>query len=653
MSLSPGFLDDLRARLTLSDVVGRKVIWDQRKSQPGKGDFWAPCPFHQEKTPSFHVDDRKGFYYCFGCHAKGDMITFLMEIENLPFIEAVEALAREAGVEMPARTRDPKAAEKRDRQTRLIDVMEQAVNLFGLAFRSGQGDAAREYTRTRNLAPETLKRFEIGFAPNSRTHLTELFKEKGLLEEAIDAGLVIRPDDGGAPYDRFRGRLMFPIRDARGRCIAFGGRALSADQQAKYLNSPETEIFHKSRVLFNHAPAGDAARQTGSLIVTEGYMDVIALSQAGFEHAVAPLGTAVTEDQLGLMWRMAAEPIIALDGDTAGLRAANRVIDIALPLLQPGRSLRFCVLPEGKDPDDLIKTGGPEGMRDALSQAVPLIEMLWQREVEVEAIDTPERRAAFDARLRRALGLIKDAGVRAHYGAEIKDRRRELFRPKPRTASGPYDRPGGTYGQKRGSEGPSPGARNSVLAKSGSSSGPAEIREAAILLIALINHQHIGELENELEALPIKALGHEAIRDGLLSALIDGVDPVAILTDRLGEDPVTLLSRIPQARSHPYAKPQADGGVVRSVLAEAIERHCAIMDFDHEREEALHDFRDDGGEDITWRLKQADQKRQAVDRKALEDESTVKNTPEVSPLQQMLDNESYRRKKKPPPSSNQ
>ncbi|MEM9044879.1 MAG: DNA primase [Pseudomonadota bacterium] len=652
MPLPPGFLDDLRGRLTLSDVIGRKVTWDQRKSQPGKGDFWAPCPFHQEKTASFHVDDRKGFYYCFGCHAKGDMVTFVRDIENVSFIEAVEVLAQEAGVEMPAQTHDPKAAEKRDAQTRMIEVMEQAVNLFGLAFRSGQGDGVRDYTQRRGLSAETLKRFEIGFAPNSRTHLTQHFKEKGVLEDAIAAGLVIKPDGGGNPYDRFRGRLMFPIRDARGRCIAFGGRALSADQQAKYVNSPETEIFHKSRVLFHHGPASDAARGSGELIVAEGYMDVIALAQAGFDYSVAPLGTAVTEEQIKMMWRMAPEPIISLDGDTAGLRAANRLIDIALPLLEPGKSLRFCLLPEGKDPDDLIKSGGSEAMSDALAKSLPLIEMLWRREAEAEPVDTPERKAALDSRLRRALGQIQDSSVRSHYGAEIKERRNMLFSPK---SSGPGRSEIPRTGRRsyRPPTGPSPSTRSSALAASGKASDPGQIREAAILLIALENLRHIAPLEDRFEQLTVTSPSHETIRNELVSALVSETDPTKSLEERLGENAVALLSRVPQARSHPYASPREDGELVRAILLEAIERHQAIADFDHETSEARQDFNDDGGEDITWRLRQAGQHRHHADRKALEGESSITSSSDVSPLQQMLDNQTYRRKKKPPPSSNQ
>jgi DNA primase len=412
MSLPPGFLDELRNRLTLSDVVGRKVLWDRRKSNAAKGDFWAPCPFHQEKTPSFHVDDRKGFYYCFGCQAKGDAITFVKDIENVSFIEAVEKLARDAGIAMPEHGHDPQAAERKDRLTRLAEVMEQAAQIFGLAFRSAAGQAAREYAAQRGLTAATLKRFEIGFAPDARHHLTQIFQKKGLLDEAIAVGLLIKPEDGGAPYDRFRGRLMFPIRDPRGRCIAFGGRALDPNAQAKYLNSPETELFQKGRILYNHGPGREAAGKAvdnaggktsgtaAGLIVAEGYMDVVALVAAGFDQAVAPLGTAVTEDQLTLMWRMADEPVIALDGDEAGQRAAERLIDLALPKLLPGKSLRFCILPEGRDPDDLIRDEGPAAMRRALEAARPLVEMLWLRETGIEPLDTPERRAALDQRLR-------------------------------------------------------------------------------------------------------------------------------------------------------------------------------------------------------------------------------------------------------------
>jgi len=303
MSLPPGFLDELRTRVTLSAVVGRKVMWDRRKSNQGKGDMWAPCPFHHEKTASFHVDDGKGFYYCFGCQAKGDVIGFIKETENVGFMEAVELLAREAGMTMPQA--DPKARERADRRTQLADVMEEAVKFFRMSLNTAVAENARQYLVKRGLDAAALDRFEIGFAPNSRDGILLALTGRGIaVQDLIDTGMCIKPDDGGRPYDRFRGRIMFPIRDARGRCIAFGGRSMDPNARAKYLNSPETMLFDKGRSLYNHAPARGAVGRGQPLIVAEGYMDVIALCLAGFEGAVAPLGTAITENQLNMVWQI-------------------------------------------------------------------------------------------------------------------------------------------------------------------------------------------------------------------------------------------------------------------------------------------------------------------------------------------------------------
>ena len=649
MALPPGFLDDLRQRLTLSDIAGRKVIWDARKSNPAKGDHWAPCPFHQEKTASFHVDDRKGFYYCFGCHAKGDMISFVKETDNVSFIEAVEILAREAGVDMPAQTRDPRAAGARDRRTRLADVMEQAVKAFGLSFRSAIAAPIRDYVQGRGLTGETAKTFEIGYAPNNRTHLTDMFKEKGVLEEAIAAGLVIKADDGSI-YDRFRGRLMFPIRDPRGRCIAFGGRAMDPNARAKYLNSPETELFHKSRVLYNHGPAREAAGKTGALIVAEGYMDVIALAQAGFRHAVAPLGTAITEDQLGLMWRITDEPVIALDGDKAGLRAAERLVDLALPLLAPGKSLRFCIMPEGRDPDDLIKAEGPAAMQAALDEAVPLIEMLWRREINHEALDTPERRAALDQRLKQALGRIGDTGVRNHYAADLRDRRAQLFAPKPKAQVTGQPGSGRRAFQGRGGRfAPTRPVRETLssdLARKGSpAEADARIRESAILLIALRNPEAAQRLEATLEGMTFVAQDTSQLRDRLLDALADDADPVMHIQQATGEDPVAILARIPQARAHPCARPGEIGHVV-AVLAEAIERHQALLTHATEIGDARRDLAEADDESWSVRVAQANQERLAADSRAVaKADETISESGE-SIFQRMLDNETWRRPSK-------
>ena len=295
MSLPPGFLDELRTRTSLSQVVGRKVMWDPRKSNQGKGDMWAPCPFHQEKTASFHVDDRKGFYYCFGCHAKGDAISFVRETENVDFMEAIRILAAEAGMTMPER--DPQAQAKADRRTQLADAMDVAVQYFRLQLKTAAGSAARDYLDRRGLKEVTQDRFEIGFAPDSWQGLWDHLKSKNVEDDLIlGCGLAKPSTKGGKPYDTFRGRIMFPIRDARGRCIAFGGRAMDPNDNAKYLNSPETELFDKSRTLYNFGPAREAAGKGQPLLVAEGYMDVIALVEGGFGAAVAPLGTAGDRD---------------------------------------------------------------------------------------------------------------------------------------------------------------------------------------------------------------------------------------------------------------------------------------------------------------------------------------------------------------------
>jgi len=653
MSFPPAFLDELRNRLTLSEVVGRKVIWDRRKTNAAKGDFWAPCPFHHEKTPSFHVDDRKGFYYCFGCHAKGDAITFVKEIENVSFLEAVERLAQDAGLALPERVHDPRAAERRDRQTRLSEVMEQAVQLYRLSFRSAAGQGAREYAARRGLSDEILKRFEIGYAPDARHHQADAFRQKGVLDEAIAAGLLIKPEDGGAPYDRFRGRLMFPIRDQRGRCIAFGGRALDPNAQAKYLNSPETELFHKGRTLYNHGPAREAAGKAGTLIVAEGYMDVIALASAGFDHAVAPLGTAITEDQLRLIWRIASEPVIALDGDAAGLRAAERLIDLALPMLEPGRSLRFCILPEGLDPDDLIRAEGAAGMRRALDAAVPLVEMLWQRETGREPLDTPERRAALDQRLKALLARIADAAVRNHYAAEIRARRNALFRPERPAAprQGPHP---GVRGRGRGAPVlPMAETRNSALARPGKATPAGDrvehrIREAGILLVACHNPAAVPAIEHDLEEMAIRTPEFAMLRDALLAALADGAEGAAA-TDavraRTGADPFDLLGRVPQARALPLARPGRPVARVVEVLREAIARHQAALAYEAELVEAARDLAEADGEDWTWRVRQAGHQLHQADRLATAESDDSEAQP-VSEIQRMLENHSLKAKKR-------
>lgn len=618
MSLPPGFLDELRDRASLAQVVGRKVAWDMRKSNQGKGDLWAPCPFHQEKTASFHVDDRKGFYYCFGCHAKGDAISFVRETENLGFMEAIEVLAREVGMTMPAR--DPAARQKADRRTQLADVMEQAVQHYRMQLRTGAAGAARDYLTRRGLKEDAWDRWDIGFAPDDRQGCIRHLTGKGVaMDLTVAAGLAARPDGGGAPYDRFRGRILFPIRDARGRAIALGGRAMDPKARAKYLNSPETELFDKGRSLYNLAPARAAAGKGQPLIVAEGYMDVIALAEAGFTAAVAPLGTAITEGQLQLMWRIAPEPVIALDGDTAGLRAAMRLIDIALPLLEAGRSLRFCLMPPGQDPDDVIRSGGAGAMEKLLDRAQPLVALLWQRETEGKVFDSPERKAALDKALREAIRKIADPGLRGHYAEEIKRLRWDLFRA-PAKARRAFV-PGGKGRWTPPPAGATPGARQSMLVSTG---GEIEdqIRESVILAVILQHPTLLSLYEDALDTMDCRNADMQVLRRALLT---HADAPVDALRDRVAETTGPDLLEKLFAQSHirvvPAIRHPEDTDLARLCVAEELAKLGARRGAEREISEAVEDIGHLPGEDLTVRLRQAAEARDRAQQGKTEDQT--------------------------------
>jgi DNA primase len=624
MSLPPGFMDELRNRTSLAQVVGRKVMWDQRKSNQGKGDLWAPCPFHHEKTASFHVDDRKGYYYCFGCHAKGDALKFVQETENVSFMEAVEILAQEAGMEMPAR--DPKAQQKQDKRTLLAEVMEQAVQFFRLNLNTGQGTEARAYITRRGLLGPALERWEIGFAPDGWQNLWDHLRGKGVAEELIlGAGLAKPSTKGGRPYDTFRNRIMFPIRDARGRCIAFGGRAMDPNDNAKYLNSPETELFDKGRSLYNIGPARAAAGRGQPFLVAEGYMDVIALAEAGFEAAVAPLGTAVTEPQLQMMWRVADEPIIALDGDTAGLRAAMRVIDLALPLLEAGKSLRFAVMPEGKDPDDLIRAEGPAAVQAVLDQAMPMVRLLWQRETEGKVFDSPERKAILDKALREKISLIRDPSIRKHYGDDIKEMRWDLFRQgrRPARTKGAFSGGGARSGRGnwRGQQPAVPRSttKSSALVAQGEAATIA-MREAVVLASALCTPAVIVEFESRLEAMPCQDPDHALMRDMLLR---HGIDAPEHLRDQieqsLGPQALENLFALRHVAISPCLRKPGDMEIARLTLSEEFAKLEARYGLNSEIAEATEDLSSLADETLTWRVGQAAEARNRAVRSENED----------------------------------
>ena len=424
MRFTPQFLDELRARLPVSAVVGRRV-----KLRKAGREWKGLSPFNKEKTPSFFVNDQKAMWFDFSSGKNGNIFDFLMLTEGVSFPEAVERLAQQAGIPLPVMTREAQAQEERRRT--LHEVAELAAKFFEATLASRAGARCRGYLLDRGIHVPTQLKFRLGYAAGEQYALKEhLGAAKIPVEDMIEAGLLVSGEDIAVPYDRFRDRVMFPIADWRGRVIAFGGRALDKEVSAKYLNSPETPLFHKGATLYNIAAARKAAHEGAPVIAVEGYIDVIAMVTAGFEATVAPLGTALTTDQLALVWRMADEPILCFDGDDAGRRAAYRAVDLALPLLKPGKSLKFAALPDGQDPDDLARSGGRAAIEDVLAAARPLAHVLWARESEAGPFDTPERRAALEARIAQVTATIADEAVRRYYKQDFVARLRQMFAPQ-------------------------------------------------------------------------------------------------------------------------------------------------------------------------------------------------------------------------------
>lgn len=494
MAFPPQFLEEIRNRLPCSDVVGRRV----RLIRKGR-EHSGLCPFHNEKTPSFTVNDEKGFFHCFGCGAHGDVIGFAMRIDNLSFPEAVEKLAGEAGLEMPRFT--PQERERAQRQQTLYDVVEAACAWFQKQLEAPTGKSGLAYLRGRGLTAETVAKFRLGYAPDARQALKSALKAAGIDENLLlEAGLIVRPDDGRDSFDFFRGRVMFPIMDARGRVVAFGGRIIG-DGQPKYLNSRDTPLFDKGRTLYaldkaRAGVAGGAGRTPADLVVAEGYMDVIALHEAGFTGAVAPLGTAITEMQIEALWKLAPEPILCLDGDAAGQRAAFHAAERVLPLLKPGLSLRFATLPPSDDPDSLIRRRGAAAMAQLFKQARPLVDVVWDAEAAGRPLDTPERRAGLEQRLKDRIARIADRTVQQQYFALlVRERLWTTFRPQ----------------RSFGRRGPAPAP---ALWYHGAVSN----REGEILLATLISHpQLIAEYCERLAGL---ALGTPDL-DRILKEILD------------------------------------------------------------------------------------------------------------------------------------
>ena len=620
MRFSPSFLDEIRARVPVSEVVRRKV----KLAKQGR-EWRGLSPFNAEKTPSFYVNDQKGFFHDFSSGKHGDGFTFLMETEGLSFPEAVERLAGLAGLPMPVETKEQREADAR--RATLGDALEWAAEFFEKQLAAPAGREARAYLDRRQISAASRARFRLGYAPADRHALRDHLAARGAtVETMIEAGLLIHGEDIAVPFDRFRNRVMFPICDRAGRVIAFGGRAMEAEAQAKYLNSPETPLFHKGATLYNLHNARKAAHETGTVIAVEGYVDVIALDAAGVHNAVAPLGTALTPDQCGLLWRMAEEPVLCFDGDKAGLKAAFRAVDTALPLIGAGRSLRFVLLSGGMDPDELLRAGGRTAVAQALASTLPLVDLLWMRETDGLVLDTPERRAGLERRLREVAGQIADETLRRHYQQELTDRLAKLLGRDPsRFSNGRSTGSGRDYTPRwngapgrAGAGGPlrvGPSLANSPLFRG--VSAPIAPREGLILLILMNHPEVLAERVDEIAELDFASPEAAVLRDALVRWQEAGGDENQLLADFIEESGLSAAAgRLSGMAAHATlwsVRPEAAPADAAESLRQALVLHRRARALNRELREVEARLADNPNERDAARLRDIQTQLSALD----------------------------------------
>jgi DNA primase len=583
MRFPPSFLDEIKARLPVSEVVRRRVKL-LRAGREWKG----LSPFNSEKTPSFFVNDQKMAWFDFSAGKNGNIFDFLMEAEGLSFPEAVERLAGEAGLALPQVSAETEAKEKT--RASLYEVLELAASYFSAKLTKSEGMVARAYLEARGIGEELRSRFRLGYAGPEKYDLRDHLAGKGVPRQAmIEAGLLIHGEGIAVPYDRFRGRIMFPICDPSGRVIAFGGRALAKDIQPKYLNSPETGLFHKGAILYNHHRARKAAHETGQVIVVEGYIDVIAMTSAGFDATVAPLGSALTSDHCELLWKMAEEPILCFDGDRAGRKAAYRVADMALPLIGPNRSFSFAPLPEGEDPDDLVRSAGRDAVSKALSRAMPLAEIIWKRETENKSFATPERRAELERRLYELARRITDQMLRRRYQDDFKDRFYRFRRNNYGAGTEAPKRAGGTGFkaniESEGRLGELPVSTSLAASPLLCPGRPGHLLSEGLILLLLLSHPGlIGPHLEEIATVEFFDKQLRSLRDALIGLSVSAAAPL----DTTGPDAESLrtavegqgfgptlqkLDAMAAHSSHWYLKPDAAEEDAEMVLEQALTPH--------------------------------------------------------------------------------
>ena len=594
MTFPPQFLDEIRTRVPLEGVIGKRV----RLTRRGR-ELIGLCPFHKEKTPSFTVNEDKGFFHCFGCGEHGDVIGFVMRDEGLSFPEAVERLAGDAGLALPAR--DPRAEAREKQRHSLFGVVEAAAKWFGAELAGPRGAATRDYLKARGVDETTRATFRLGYAPDSRTALRTALQRDGVTEAMmLEAGLVIAPDDGRTPYDRFRGRLIFPIWDRRGRVVAFGGRALG-DVQPKYLNSPETPLFAKGSLLYGQHLAAPAAREAGQAIAVEGYMDVIALHQAGIAQAVAPLGTALTEQQLEALWRLAADPVLCFDGDEAGARAAARAVERALPRLGAKRSLRFATLPAGEDPDTMVRDRGRQAMTEIVDASVPLSDQLWAMALSGRSLETPEDRARVNKQLQEQIELIPDQDLRYRY---LEDYRRRLRLPWQGR------KPGG----RPSTFTPEPPVRRGAALGPGGH-GSAHVRERTLLQTLIDFPALIVEQHETLARIRLETPRFAALMDAMIEWAETGPEPdIAPLRDALARQGLDGAVEELEGTDTHYLNKAASLDDARNTLAHALELQRLRIELPATLSAAEKALADEPNEENWERLQEAIRRKQDMER---------------------------------------
>lgn len=524
MSITPRFLDELRSRVNLSEVIGQRV----KVTRAGR-EYKACCPFHHEKTPSFTINDDKQFYHCFGCGAHGDVIKFVMEHDNIGFMDALEILAAQAGLQVPKPS--PQEAQKAKKEKDLYELLEDATEYFQKHLLEPKNQDALRYLIERGISRETIAEFRIGFSPDDGQALRSYLIERGYKDaDMIKAGILKKSTKGGPPYAFFRDRVMFPVPDRRGRIIAFGGRVLpdhlrpprrSDFTPPKYINSSETPLFHKGRMLYGEPTARRAAAEGQPIILVEGYLDVISCAQAGIRGALAPMGTSVTEDQILSMWAMIPDftkvPYLCFDGDNAGAKAARRICDRVLPLLEPGRSVNFIFMPDGEDPDSLIKGQGAAGFQKAMAQSVPLFDFLWNSYTQGRNLKTPELKAGVKAQLEDEVAKIAHKDVQSYYKSQLSRKISDFFFSRSDFGNGNR---GGSWKNK-----PQAGRSGMIPVKPRSPYAQVKTLFPKVLLAGVINHPHIfDDIEEILTGMVFANMRHEMLKQLLIGIIADDPD---------------------------------------------------------------------------------------------------------------------------------